>query len=133
MPVRHAVLMKPRVPTALADALAVVARDLRATHPDFTVVFDRDQHGSWWVALANNGTFQLHGSDFSADDEPGPDLLAAVADAAQEVILELHFVVWPTCPDHNLGLHAAVNHGRAVWTCSAGGTHVRAAIGDGVA
>jgi len=118
-------------PDALVDALAVVVRDLGATHPDLTITFDR-RHGSWWVVLAGTGG-RGDSSEFSADEEPGPDLLAAVADAAQDAILDGLLVVWPTCPDHSLGLHADVVDGRAVWTCSGRGTHISAVIGDGAA
>ncbi|GAA4582748.1 hypothetical protein GCM10023194_18360 [Planotetraspora phitsanulokensis] len=56
--------------------------------------------------------------------------ISDVADAAQDIVMELVWGVWPTCPEHRLGLHAALVEGVAVWQCAGAGTHTAAAIGD---
>ncbi len=56
--------------------------------------------------------------------------LVEIADAVQDVVMEHTWGVWPTCPEHRLGLHAAFVEGTAVWRCAGAGTHTAAAIGD---
>ncbi|GII55979.1 hypothetical protein Pth03_43680 [Planotetraspora thailandica] len=56
--------------------------------------------------------------------------LAEVADATQDEVMEVTWMVWPTCPEHRLGLHADLVEGTAVWQCAGGGTHVAARIGE---
>ncbi|WP_133305872.1 hypothetical protein [Microbispora triticiradicis] len=56
--------------------------------------------------------------------------LVEIADAVQDVVIEHIWGVWPICPEHRLGLHAAFVEGTAVWQCAGAGTHTAAAIGD---
>jgi hypothetical protein len=59
--------------------------------------------------------------------------LAWLADEVQEATMErdqVHCFVWPTCPVHQLGGHAVVEQGTAVWRCNGGGGHVLARIGE---
>lgn len=41
--------------------------------------------------------------------------LVAVADDAQEALMETLWVAWPVCPVHRLGVHARDCEQRAVW------------------
>ncbi|WP_182902977.1 hypothetical protein [Microbispora sp. H10830] len=56
--------------------------------------------------------------------------LVEIADAVQNDIMEHIWGVWPTCPEHRLGLHAALVEGTPVWQCAGTGLHTAAAIGD---
>ncbi|WP_432929465.1 hypothetical protein ACQPZZ_05195 [Microbispora sp. CA-135349] len=56
--------------------------------------------------------------------------LVEIADAVQDVVMEHIWGVWPTCPEHRLGLHAALVEGTAVWQCAGTVPHTAAAIGD---
>ena len=61
------------------------------------------------------------------------DLLAWLANEVQEATMErdqVHCFVWPTCQVHQLGGHAVVEQGTAVWHCNGGGGHVLARIGE---
>jgi hypothetical protein len=53
----------------------------------------------------------------------------AVADEAQDAVMEVSWAVWPVCPAHQLGAHAREDHGAAAWGCNADGGHVIAPIG----
>ncbi|MFD4829783.1 hypothetical protein ACFWPV_07975 [Streptomyces uncialis] len=131
-------------------ALAVVNRDLTATLPgqDPLILMlapsgeplprrstDRDRihiampDGRWHGNPVN--------SDLEEDDPPEPDdattVLAVVADAAQETVMELLWQVWPLCPAHTTGMHprpagttdswcvnGADSAGPPVWWCGGG-------------
>jgi hypothetical protein len=65
--------------------------------------------------------------------ENDADLLASLADEVQEVSMErdqVNVFVWPVCAVHQLGGHADVVAGRAVWSCNGDGGHVIAPIGE---
>jgi hypothetical protein len=67
--------------------------------------------------------------------ENDADLLAWLADEVQEVSMErdsFNVFVWPVCAVHQLGGHADVVAGRAVWSCNGDGDggHVIAVIGE---
>jgi hypothetical protein len=55
--------------------------------------------------------------------------LVAVADEAQDSVMETPWEAWPVCPSHQLGAHAQEHEGAAVWWCNGDGGHVIAAIG----
>jgi hypothetical protein len=56
--------------------------------------------------------------------------LVAVADDAQEALMEALWVAWPVCPVHRLGVHAGDDKQSAVWWCAGDGGHAVAAIGE---
>ncbi|GAB2937965.1 hypothetical protein ACFMQL_16725 [Nonomuraea fastidiosa] len=115
---------------ALEDALAIVERDARATGvtgPLRLAVPEWDESGQAWVEF--RGAFQGNGMPPSTGRDPGR-ALAAVADAAQEVIVEMIWRAWPVCTEHDRGLRAAILGETPVWLCSAAGTHRVAAIGE---
>ena len=54
-----------------------------------------------------------------------PEALVEVADYFQE---QVDSVCWPTCPEHDMGLHAEVRNLSPVWWCRVG-DHSVAAVG----
>jgi len=113
---------------ALEDALAVVERDARATGvtgPLRLVVPEWEEYGRAWVEF--RGSFQGNGMPPSTGRDPRA-ALTAVADAAQEVIVEVIWRAWPVCPEHDRGLRAVLLDETPVWLCSYG-PHPVAAIG----
>ena len=60
-----------------------------------------------------------------------PEVLAEVADYFQEQLDQDPIIgsIWPVCPDHDVGLHAEVRGGKAVWWCRLG-RHTVATIGE---
>ncbi len=56
--------------------------------------------------------------------------LVAVADEAQDSVMETLKGVWPVCPTHQLGAHSREHAGQGVWWCNGDGGHVIAAIGQ---
>jgi hypothetical protein len=58
-----------------------------------------------------------------------PEALAEVADYFQEQLDQSGAGAWPTCAEHNVGLHAEVRDRTAVWRCRLG-KHTVAAIGE---
>ena len=87
-----------------------------------------------FVALAHGG---YHGEPLAEPVSP-TDRIWRVADAAQDTITAVLWVVWPVCPQHDRGLHlsprevrtahveGAGETGRRVptWECRAGGHQV---------
>ncbi|MFJ8600036.1 hypothetical protein ACIREM_15175 [Streptomyces shenzhenensis] len=107
----------------LEAALAVVNRDLTATLPgqDALVLMRAPS----WEPLPRNAVEgdqiyvampdgRWHGNsvnacDLEEGDPPEPDdataVLAVVADAAQETVMEFLWRVWPICSAHKIGMH----------------------------
>ncbi|TYB60696.1 hypothetical protein FXF51_31320 [Nonomuraea sp. PA05] len=115
---------------ALEHALEVVQRDvrtsgipgaLRLTTPDW------DGSGHAWVefqgAYHGNGIPPTAGADAQG-------ALARVADATQEVIMELIWKAWPVCTTHDRGLRVRLEGELVVWTCTGDGTHTVAPVGE---
>lgn len=119
--------LEPELLTALERALGLVRADVAATGltgPVTLSVKDWNDHayaefrGCW-------GTDGGIGPGAARDPVVA---LAAVADNLQDAIMESTWTVWPVCPEHNLGAHARIRDGRAVWWCRGRG-HVIAPIG----
>ncbi|MEW9554035.1 hypothetical protein [Nonomuraea sp. NPDC050783] len=116
--------------TLLEQALKIVERDVRAAGITGTLrLTTDDQDGSGHARVEFQGGYQGNGIPPHAASHP-QEALACVADATQEVIMELTWSVWPTCPTHDRGLHAELEHGRAVWRCTPGDPHTVAPIGE---
>ncbi|WP_405146925.1 hypothetical protein OG589_06000 [Sphaerisporangium sp. NBC_01403] len=122
---------EPGLWATLAQALLVVERDVRATGisgPLRLTVPDWDIGGHARVEFRN--AFQGNGipPGIGADDL---DALVSVADATQEVVMEMIWAAWPTCPEHRLGLYAGSERGTAIWRCGGTGTgmHTVAPVG----
>jgi hypothetical protein len=99
-----------------------VARDLRRTlgeYPELRVV--RSEYGL---------TVEFEGSSYGTRFDELTDPAERLAEAAQVIQVDVCGMdrTWPTCPQHDRGLHAEVEQGEAVWRCSAG-PHVVARIG----
>ncbi|WP_198545830.1 hypothetical protein [Actinacidiphila yeochonensis] len=120
-------------------ALALLNRDLAVTIPEQEPLrllalrpWGADEPEDVYVALANG---EWHGNNLqpgSADDPAYA--LSAVADAAQDTVMERLWRVWPLCAEHGLGMHPQDADGRIVWWCAGersrrGPAHVRAAVG----
>ncbi|MFF3204466.1 hypothetical protein [Streptomyces sp. NPDC002962] len=128
------------------EALALVDHDLSALLPGrgplrlvalpaWPQESADDEHASEhvYVALPDG---RWHDNDLPPDAGEGPpgSALAAVAEAAQDTVLECLWQVWPVCAEHRLGMHPGQEGGRAVWRCAGGNDergpgHVQAAVG----
>ncbi|SEE97740.1 hypothetical protein [Streptomyces sp. Ag109_O5-10] len=148
----------------LEAALAVVNRDLAATLPEqdaLILMAEPPQEspppgavdrGRIYVAMPD-GRWQgnqVNAHDPEEGDPLEPDdadtVLTAVADAAQETVMELLWQVWPVCWEHKTGMHvrpagtaddrypgATGASGPPVWWCRGGregGGHDVAAVGE---
>jgi hypothetical protein len=120
--------LEPRLWAALEQALEIVERDVRATGITGLlrlVILDQDGH----ARVEFQGGCQGNGiSPGQAGDAQGA--LAQIADATQEVVMEMVWAAWPICPMHDLGLSAGLEHEKAVWRCSGGETHTVARVGE---
>ncbi|MFD0888750.1 hypothetical protein ACFQ08_29790 [Streptosporangium algeriense] len=117
--------LEPALLAELEEDLKVVERDLRATGITGTlrvIIPDWDFMGMAWVEF--DGLCQGNGIP------PGSGGTLCVADAAQEVVMEVIWEAWPACPEHDLGLHAEPENGIAVWRCTGGEAHTVAPIGE---
>jgi hypothetical protein len=113
----------------LEEALETVKADLRASGlPDAVRLYT-------WEGSPNAGVDAWAANSTSGGifPEAGKDpvrALAAVADDAQEAVMLSICGVWPTCPDHLLGVHARAHDGAAVWWCRVDGGHAIARVGQ---
>jgi hypothetical protein len=118
------------LPAVVADGDAVgmtldVVLTLTTEYGGHLEVIASPEPGSRYYQTSSGDPMEL----FLTDAE----LLAWLADEVQEATMErdqVHCFVWPTCPVHQLGGHAVVDHGTAVWRCNGGGGHVLARIGE---
>jgi len=115
---------------ALTGALDRVNADMRATGlPGIARLVDPERSGQRaWVETwdghrgSGSGVFPASGKD-------PVTALEAVADEAQDAVMETIWGAWPVCPAHTMGAHAEVRDGTAVWWCKGAGGHAIAAIG----
>ncbi|MCX5398816.1 hypothetical protein OHA55_17845 [Streptomyces sp. NBC_00102] len=149
----------------LEAALAVVNRDLLATLPDQDALVlmgvpsyepaSRAFTGEEQVYVAmSDGRWQgnaVNASDLEEGDPPEPGdphtVLAVVAEAAQDTLMELLWQAWPVCPAHGTGMHVQAAGtsggwphpddpdpvGPPVWWCGGGrdgGCHDASAVGE---
>jgi hypothetical protein len=77
--------------------------------------------------VERDGTMRIAcDGEFSSDDSGGffaigdEEAAAEVADTVQDILLERLWRVWPTCPQHDSGLHPDFIDGGAVWLCRSG-------------
>lgn len=122
--------LEPGLWVTLETAVKVVEGDLRASGIETVLgieIPDWDDTGTARVAFpgacSGPAIWPSSGKDAGV-------ALAEIADAVQEIVMEPLWGVWPTCPEHRLGLHAALVKGTAVWQCAGAGTHTAAAIGE---
>ncbi|MGW6389597.1 hypothetical protein ACWFR1_03625 [Streptomyces sp. NPDC055103] len=121
------------------EALALVNRDLAVTLPDQAPLrllalasWEEGTAEDVYVAMANG---EWHGNRLEPSSTDSPSLaLAAVAEAAQDTLIELLWQAWPVCGEHEIGMHPRDEDGHVTWWCSGGRTprepdHVRAAVG----
>ncbi|MFI7499749.1 hypothetical protein ACIBVL_14865 [Streptomyces sp. NPDC049687] len=131
------------------EALALVNRDLTAQLPgrgplrlmalppwpeELEELSDGEQASEHVYVTMPDGRW--HGDDLGREpDGTTSGVLTAVAEAAQDTVLECLWQVWPVCDEHRLGMHAAVAEGRPVWWCAGGRgpgdpEHVGAVVGE---
>ena len=126
------------------EALALVNRDLDALLPDRGPLgllalppWDEDEDEAErelvYVALPDG---RWHGNNLRHGSASDPAAaLAAVAEAAQDTVMECLWQVWPVCAEHRIGMHAGQEDSRPAWWCAGGRdpqdpAHVRAAVGE---
>ncbi|MFE2016067.1 hypothetical protein [Streptomyces sp. NPDC059491] len=121
-------------------ALALLNQDLAATLPDQEPLrlmalppYAEGEPEAVHVSLANG---EWHGNSLppEAADDPAT-ALEAIAEAAQDTLVELLWQAWPLCPEHDLGMHPRPVDGRLSWWCAGerlrrGPSHLRAAVGE---
>jgi hypothetical protein len=116
--------------TALEAALEAVQADLRATGlPAGATLVNPD----WSPTNAFVDYQGGYGSTSGITPSAGSRALwalVAVADEAQDSVMESRRQAWPVCPVHRLGVHARDRDGTAVWWCSGSGGHSAAPIGQ---
>ncbi|MEU6668520.1 hypothetical protein [Streptomyces sp. NPDC046727] len=120
------------------EALAAVNRDLAVTLPEqrplCLIAYPGWEEGEaelLHVALANGDS---HGNALGPETTAA-GALHAVAEAAQDTVMECLWQVWPVCTLHGIGMHPAEQAERPSWWCAGGGhagepAHLRAAMGE---
>ncbi|WP_330456066.1 hypothetical protein OIB37_03810 [Streptomyces sp. NBC_00820] len=102
--------------TVLAEsAVAALTRDIRAAgHPAPDIVIDVMEPDPQFSL----GKVSVESTHIQSVDAQG--VLAEAADGVQTYLACPGRTVWPTCPDHGLGVHPSAASGVAEWVCSAG-------------
>ena len=125
--------LAPERLVVLRQALRIAARDLPTagiTGDPRLVVMEDFLPLSAGVELADGrllvGDVGLHAC--TGDTLVGA--VATVADLIQDDLMKRTWLVWPVCPEHQLGLHAVTREDAAVWRCAGGGGHVAAPVGE---
>jgi hypothetical protein len=124
--------VEPAPLAVLEEALEAVKADMRSTGlagPVRLVVPDWAPPRSAFVEFRGYG----YGSTSGITPEDGSDPLSAliaVADCAQDSVIETLHEVWPLCPVHQLGAHPREHDAAAVWWCNGSRGHVIAPIGQ---
>ncbi|WP_043687143.1 hypothetical protein [Streptomyces xylophagus] len=102
----------------LAAALDTVNRDFAAIFPDHDPLvlmvwgWDEDIAERVYVARSD-GAWQ--GNGLAEPDADASDPLDAVADAAQDTVMELFWQAWPVCPFHKMGTHPRLEGTEVDW------------------
>jgi hypothetical protein len=115
------------IPSIVADGHAVgMALDVVARLNDWGAleVLASPEPGGRYYWASNGGLSWALENDV--------ELLVWLADEVQEATMErdqVNVFVWPVCAVHQLGGHAGVVAGAAVWSCNGAGGHVLAPIG----
>jgi hypothetical protein len=126
--------LAPEGADVLREALALAARDLpeawTAAGPP-SIHIDLDCYPVWARVLFADGW--MHGEGMPAGPRDAlADALVTVGEHLTESVTERYWTVWPVCPEHRLGVHAATSarDGAAVWLCNGEpGGHAVARIG----
>ena len=120
--------------TCLEDAMRQVNRDAGATGTsrpcrlrvnDDELTGDGNAYVETWDRYTGTS-----GGIYPASGADPVSALVAVADDAQDALMEALWAVWPVCPVHRLGVHAREYEQAAVWWCVSDGGHAVAGIGE---
>jgi hypothetical protein len=125
---------EPEWLASLEEAMRLVNQDVAATRigrPCRLRVNDDEPcfSGTAYVVAWDGYTGDTAGLDPRSGSDPVWALIA-VADDAQSALMSALGGVWPTCPVHELGVHARDHEAGAAWWCAGAGGHVVAAIGE---
>ncbi len=119
--------LQPELLATLEQALEVVRADVVAAGLTGPVTLSvKDWNGHAYAEFRGHWGFTT-GIGPGAGRDP-VTALAEVADDLQDAIMHEIGGVWPVCPEHDLGAHARIRAGQAVWWCR-GRRHVIARIG----
>ncbi|MGQ0831417.1 MAG: hypothetical protein ACT4OV_07045 [Microthrixaceae bacterium] len=111
---------------AAERALAPVLEDLARTCEIPASIWVTWEDGYPRVWVSNGDSYGYSSAPIHQDHEMTK---AEMADYVQEQLMDIGVErFWPTCHEHNRGLHAEVRDGTAVWFCR-GGDHTIAALG----
>ncbi|QYC44248.1 hypothetical protein Nocox_33390 [Nonomuraea coxensis DSM 45129] len=113
----------------LLGAMAIVERDLddelRRAH-SYQMVRQRDGD-SYYIGL-EDGRYWSGGTELSGASME--EAISSTAEALQDCLTEILWIVWPVCPTHGFGLHLGAGKGRVAWVCQGSGRHVVAPVGE---
>lgn len=103
-----------------ATACRRVESDVKETTGEaVTVAVVRDEDYAGLLRITCDGEKSVHDSSgfFSIGLE---EATCEIADTVQDILLERSWKVWPTCTQHDAGLHPDFIDGGAVWLCRSG-------------
>lgn len=111
---------------AAERALAPVLEDLARTCEIAASIWVTGDDGYPLVWVSNGESLGYSSAPIHEDHEMTK---AEMADYVQEQLMDIGVDrFWPTCVEHDRGLHAEVHDGMAVWFCR-GGDHTIAPVG----
>jgi hypothetical protein len=116
--------LEPGWLATLEEALGTVTLDMRSTGlpgPVRLVIPEWSDPPHAYVEYQG-----IYGSGSGMAPAAGQDprrALLAVADAAQDSVMEALWEAWPVCPSHQLGMHVQEDEDVPAWSCKGGGGH----------
>jgi hypothetical protein len=123
--------LEPGLLAPLEEALEAVKADMQATGlpgPIRLVIPEWSDPPHAFVEFRGNGYGSTTGMGPGVGGSP-TWALVAVADEAQDSIMETLWEAWPLCPIHQLGAHPQEHDDTAVWRCTGNEGHTIARIG----
>lgn len=123
-------LLDPVNVDTIERLLAIVQRDVDATHPEVGVLAPVLQQGGSAVIGLPGGAYSSHGGNEWPRTSPDRyATLAAMAHSVQDCLVEVLWLQWPTCPEHDRMLSTAGDDDQPVWVCDRAGGHPVAPVG----
>lgn len=110
--------------------LAIVQRDVDATHPEVGVLQPILQRSGSAIIGLPSGAYSAHGgSEWPCTSPDRNATLAAMAHSVQDCLVEVLWLQWPACPVHDRMLRPGGDEAQPVWVCDHADGHPVAGVG----
>ena len=124
-------LLDPENVDTIERLLAIVQRDVDATHPEVGPLVPVLQRSGSAVIALPDGRYSSHSGNEWPCTSPDPyATLAAMAHSVQDCLVEVLWLQWPACPMHDRMLRPSGDDNEPAWVCDQAGGHRVAGVGN---